>query len=204
MSNRQRDEKRVRILVAQECGRLMADEGVKDFLTAKRKAAARLGVNNKALLPSNAEIQQALVEYQRLFQSARQPLQLRVLREAAVEAMRFFVRFRPKLVGSVLAGTANAHSDVNLHLFADTPEDLVLFLIEHDIPFETSERRLRMSNGEFLSFPTFGFGAGQVNVDLTVLPRDAERHAPLSPIDGKPMQRVDVAAVCSLLEQESS
>ncbi len=117
MASRQRDDNRTRILLAQQCARIMDEEGVKDFLTAKRKAATRMRISNKALLPNNVEIEQALVEHQRLFKADERVAQLRILRETAVEAMRFFDQFRPRLVGSVLSGTATRHSDVNLHLF---------------------------------------------------------------------------------------
>ena len=39
MARRYRDHYRLKALLAQECARLMADEGIKDFRTAKRKAA---------------------------------------------------------------------------------------------------------------------------------------------------------------------
>jgi len=203
MASRQRDDNRLRTLLAQECARIMADEGVTDFLVAKRKAAARLNIANKALLPSNVEIEQALLEYQRLFKASAQPGALRTLRQIALEAMQFLASFRPRLVGSVLAGTADAHSDVNLHLFADTPEDVVLFLMEHDIPFSNSERRLRLSNGDYAWFPVFGFDAGDVSMDLTVFTREGEREAPRSPVDGKPMQRAGLAQVQALLAEDS-
>ncbi len=67
MAARHRDEPRLRTLLTQECARIMAEEGVKDFMLAKRKATARLGLTNRTLLPSNIEIEQALLAYQRLF-----------------------------------------------------------------------------------------------------------------------------------------
>jgi hypothetical protein len=203
MANRQREESRTRNLIAQECARIMVSEGVRDFRLAKRKAVARLGFSERVVLPGNAEIEQAILDYQRLFKAAEQPLQLRILREAAVEAMRFLARFRPRLVGSVLAGTAGPHADVNLHLFADTTEEVALFLMEHAIPFETSERRVRLGHGEYVPVPVFGFGAGGVNVDLTVFDLPAEREAPRSPIDGRPMHRAGLAEVQALLETET-
>ncbi len=202
MPSRRREESKVRLLLAQESARIMADEGVKDFLAAKRKAATRIGVSNKALFPSNLEIEQALLEYQRLFQSARQPHGLRTLRQAALEAMGFFEGFRPRLVGPVLTGAAGPYEDVALHLFADTVEDVVLFLLEHDIPFETTERRLRFGNGAYVPIPGFSFGAGEVNVELTVFAGDAGREAPRSPVDGKPMRRAGVGEVRALLEEQ--
>jgi hypothetical protein len=170
---------------------------------AKRKAAIRLGVSNKALLPGNAEIEQALIEYQRLFNSNKQSAQLRELRQTAIEAMRFFAPFHPRLVGSVLTGTAGSHANINLHLFADTPEEVVWFLMDHAIPFATSERRLRLGNGEYAYFPVFSFGAGDTNMDLTVFTPRKGREAPRSPVDGRPMRRASLAEVQALLDADS-
>jgi hypothetical protein len=202
MASRQRDDSRSRILLTQECARIMTDEGVKDFLAAKRKAAARLHITNKALLPSNAEIEQALADYQRLFRAPHQAARLLVLREAALAAMRFLQPFDPKLVGPVLTGMADLHSDVNLHVFADTPEEVLLFLMENNIPAEASERRQRFGTGEYVYLPLFSFAAGDVTIELTIFLRGVEREAPRSPVDGKPMRRAGLAELMLLLEQD--
>ena len=47
----------LRRAVAQEAARLMAEHGIHDFLTAKRKAAERFGVTEHAALPKNVEIE---------------------------------------------------------------------------------------------------------------------------------------------------
>lgn len=43
----------LRNAIAQEAARLMAEHGIQDFLVAKRKAAERLQVFDRALLPKN-------------------------------------------------------------------------------------------------------------------------------------------------------
>jgi hypothetical protein len=101
-----------------------------------------------------------------------------------------------------LNGTAGPHADVNLHLFADTSEEVALFLLDHAIPFETSERRLRLANGEYANFAVFGFEAGGVDIDLTVFSPGVEREAPRSPVDGRPMHRAGLAEVQALLAGE--
>jgi hypothetical protein len=199
-----RYQERHRVLLAQEAARIMAEEGVRDFRLAKRKAAERLGLPvNGTLMPRNTEIEAALIAHQRLFDGVGHPQRLRLLREAGLEALGFFSRFRPRLVGSVLSGTAGRHSSVDLHLFAATPEDLVLFLIDQDIPFETSERRLRMGTDEYEWFPVHQFTAGDVPMDLVVFPENFERRVPWSPVDGKPMRRAGPAELRALLEAES-
>ena len=49
----------------------MSEHGIRDFLTAKRKAAERFGVTDGSVLPKNIEIEDALAEYQRLFGGTR-------------------------------------------------------------------------------------------------------------------------------------
>jgi hypothetical protein len=194
-------DERMRQRLTLEAARIMAEEGVGDHAFAKRKAAERIGAPDTRNLPGNREIQVALEEYLRLFQGEDQRRRLRYLREQALEAMEFFAPFQPRLVGSVLNGTATAHSDVNLHVFAQTPEELVLFLIERRIPYETAERKLRFGRDEHVSFPVYRFAAGDVRFDLTVFDLDGLREAPRSRVDGQPMQRASVAALKELLAE---
>lgn len=199
--SRQSRDGRMRELLTQECARIMAVEGVRDFSLAKRKAALRLGAPDTRNLPQNREIQDALMDYQRLFGGDGQRHTLRALREAALEAMTFFERFRPRLVGPVLDGTADGFSDVNLHLFADTPEEVVLFLLEHDIPFDTDERRFRYDD-DYVFLPVYRFVAGDARIDVCVFTERGLRHPPRSRVDGRPMRRANAGEVRALLEGE--
>ncbi len=202
MARRRRDTPRLTTLVAQESARIMVEEGVQDFRSAKRKAAIRLAVADKAVLPDNAEIEQALLDYQRLFHANRQARCLRGLRETAVEAMRFLARFRPRLVGPVLSGATGPHADIHLHLFADTPTDVLLFLMEHRIPFDTTEHRVKLGNGDPACLPAFRLDADGSHIDLTIFAPLAEREAPRSPVDGRPMRRAGLAEVQALLAED--
>jgi len=125
MNNRRSNtnDVRMRQRIAAEAARIMSEEHLSDFYRAKHKAAARLGAANTRNLPRNDEIEKALVEYQSLFRADSQPLRLKRLRETALRAMEFLAAFNPRLVGSVLRGTADEHAEVTLHVFADTPEE---------------------------------------------------------------------------------
>src|SRR5690606_41395804 len=117
---------RMRQLVTQEAARIMAEEAISDYLVAKRKAAERLGAPDTRNLPTNREIQDALIDHQRLFGGAGRPAPLRRLRKVAVEAMEFLRRFEPSLEGSVLYGTVTGDSDVNFIVFAEKSEEVCL------------------------------------------------------------------------------
>jgi len=181
--------------IAQEAARLMAEHGIKDFLTAKQKAASSFGITDKHVMPRNVEVEQALQEHLRLFHSHKQPQRLQELRETAIKAMQLLKPYEPTLVGSVQRGTAGEHSDVNLHLFSDRPESFGHFLDNHSIPYEQGEKKFRMRKDEYEVFPSYSFIAGDVPVDIVIFPVNGQRQAPLSPVDGKPMQRDDIAKV---------
>ena len=114
-------DQRMRVGLVREAARLMAEEGITDYFTAKRKATQRLGAADTHNLPSNREIQDALIEYQEVFGGEEHRSRLIELRRHALSAMELFINFRPRLVGPVLLGTADGSSGVQLHLFADTP-----------------------------------------------------------------------------------
>lgn len=197
-------DKRMRQRIAMEAARLMAEHGISDYYAAKRKAAHQLGASDTHNMPRNEEVEQALGTYQRLFQAELQPRQLRALRTAAVQAMRLLEPFQPRLVGSVLSGTAHAHSDVNLHLFTDVPEEVGVSLLQHEIPHETHARQMRWGSEEMpLRVPAYRFVAGEMVIDLTVFAVSGLRQAPRSPVDGRPMRRLALEGLLSLLEEES-
>ncbi|MGB0135083.1 hypothetical protein [Dokdonella sp.] len=190
----------VRRRIAVEAARMIAEQGMRDYHTAKLKAAQLLGFGEQVPLPRNVEIETALREHQRLFQAASQPGALVRLRDAAVEAMRFLDRFQPRLVGAVLEGTADEHSAICLHVFSENAEQAIRFLLDHGIPYELQDRRLRFGGNVEQALPVVLFSAGEVVVDLTIFPLDGLRQAPLDRISERPMQRAGINRLLELLK----
>jgi hypothetical protein len=192
----------LRRALAQEAARIMAEHGIRDFLVAKRKAAERFGVTDGgAVLPKNSEIEEALAAYQRLFGGASHLQALHAQRSAALAAMRYLREFEPRLVGAVLSGTATAHSDVQLHLFADRAESVTLKLIDQGIPHEVTERRVRLNAERSRAFPGVRFEMDAQPIEATVFPPEGIRQAPVSPVDGRPMRRASALEVEALLQE---
>jgi hypothetical protein len=189
----------LRRAVAQEAARVMAEHGIQDFRAAKRKAAERFGITEEGALPSNAEIEASLAAYQRLFAADTHGVTLQAQRRAALRAMRTLVAFSPRLVGAVLAGTATAHTDVQLHLFVDNPEAVALSLLDRGVSHEVGEHRLRLDAERFHNFPSVRFELDEHTIQATVFPVDGIRQTPVSPVDGRPMRRADVSELEALL-----
>jgi len=195
---RSRRDNNLRRHLAHQAARLIAVDGVADFAAAKWKAARQAGLADSNLLPDNEEIEEALREYQALYQSEDQPAHLRRLREIALKAMRELESFRPALVGSVLSGTAGQHSDINLQLFADDTKALTMYLVNRRRRFEESTRRVRRGD-QLVDVPHIRIEVEGVTVTLTVLDRDDERSAARARLDDEPLARARIAELEALL-----
>ena len=188
--------------LAHEAARLMAESGIRDYHLAKLKAAERLGIHDDASLPRNREIEDALREYQRLFQPEMRAGGLHQRREAALRAMEFFGAFDARLVGPVLDGTADRYSPVSLQLYTDDADAVARYLDQHLIPAESRSRRVRFDRERADDVPVWLFSAEELTFDLTVLPRDALRQAPLSAIDERPVKRASPSQLRTLLAED--
>lgn len=188
--------------LAHEAARLMAEGGIRDFHQAKLKAAHRLGIHDDASLPRNREIEDALREYQRLFLGDSLAIGLRTRREAALRALEFFSAFDPRLVGPVLDGTADPNSPVMLQLYTDDADAVPRFLEEHRMPAEARSRHMRLDRERGDVFPVWLFSAEELTFDLTVLPADVLRQAPLSSVDEKPMKRASASQLRQMLAED--
>lgn len=174
--NRSRRDQNLRLHIAYLAARLIAEDGVADYASAKQKAARQAGLSDANLLPDNSEVEEALREYQGLYQSEDQPAHLRFLREVAVKVMRDFEAFRPVLVGSVLNGTAGLHSDVNLQVYTDDAKALTMFLLNRRYRFEEDTTSVRRG-GRMEEVPRISLEVGEATVTITVLDPDDERSA---------------------------
>jgi hypothetical protein len=186
---------KIRLRIAQEAARIMAEEGLLDFHAAKRKAAARLNLPETQHLPSNPEIEQALAEHLQLFQSRQLPQTLHRLRELAVKTMQLLERFDPRLVGALLSGHVTRYSGIQLHLIAEPAELVGFFLQAQRIPYEEGSKRLRFGGERIETVPAYSFLAEDIPVEVSVFSPTAAREAPLSPVDGRPMKRAGLKEV---------
>ncbi|MGJ8669376.1 MAG: hypothetical protein ACSHXK_07815, partial [Oceanococcus sp.] len=174
--------------LAQAAARIICEQGVKDYAVAKTRAAEQLG-QQRGPLPRNSEVAESVMEYLRVFQNEEWLQRLRVLRETAIQAMQLTDCFDPRAVGAVVSGLATLRSTVSVHLYCPFDEALDFFLGDRNIPFDGDEVRLKHPAGHELRKPTCVFMAQDVEVQLVVFAEDERRWSPLSPIDGKPMQR---------------
>jgi hypothetical protein len=177
----------------------LADQGPSEFDRARRKAAARLGITDKRCWPDNSEIHDALMEQQELFEPGERERDLVDLRRHALRAMQEFETFRPRLIGAAVRGTATLEHGIELRLFADSPEEVLMELMERRIPWEQRDEAQRFSGGAVQTHPVFEFVAGEVPMVLQVLPWRALRQPPLDPVSDRPERGLGVDELSALL-----
>ncbi len=198
----------IRVAVAAEAARLMYEEGVKQYFTAKRMAARRVlgrvegrrARYRPADLPSNGEIRDALLALAALSEGSGRRRRLFAMRIVALEAMRALAPFEPRLIGSVSTGHIRRGSDVDLQVFTDDEGALEEHIGRLGWTFER-ERVTIQKFGEIREYLHFHV-ADVFPVELTVYARRELRFRPRSSTDGKPIVRVKASALELLLARE--
>src|SRR5262245_32192629 len=193
---------KLRQAIALEAARLMYERTETEYFTAKRKAAKRLcrGSLKPEDLPSNAEIRDQIQLFARLHEGDKRTKHLREMRVEALRMMRILRPFRPRLIGSVMTGHVRKGSDVDLHVFSDSP-GLVTDLLEQAGCQYDLERKQVVKHGESRVF-THVHVHDRFNFELTIYPEDKAHYVFKSSITGKAIERASIAELEAFLSKE--
>jgi HD domain len=193
---------RLRYAIALEAARLMYERIESEYYTAKRKAAKRLcrkGVKPEDL-PSNAEIRDQIQVLARIHEGDKRTACLRDMRLEALRLMRLLRQFRPRLIGSVMTGHVRKGSDIDLHVFCDSPGLITDLLEQEGLQFDL-ERKQIVKHGEARVF-THVHVYARFNFELTVYAEDKAHYVFKSSITGKAIERASIAELEELLARE--
>src|SRR5580700_7796787 len=193
---------KLRQAIALEAARLMYERVESEYFTAKRKAAKRLCRQwvKPEELPSNAEIREQIQVFARLHEGEKRTQHLRDMRLEALRMMRLLRPFRPRLIGSVMTGHVRKGSDIDLHVFSDSPA-LVADLLEQAGCQYDLERKQVVKHGESRLF-THVHLFDTFNFELTVYPEDKAHYVFKSSITGKPIERASTRELEELIARE--
>ncbi len=188
--------------IAAAAARLVVEEGL-DYGAAKRRAQKQLGVPPRTALPDNDLLENEVRAYISVFCADTQPVELRALRELALQWMERLAEFRPHLTGPVWRGTATRLSDVTLQLFCDDPKSAEIALLDQRVDFEV--RQVQGFTGRSVDSltvwaPSPALGEA-VPVHLSIYDHDDLRGALKPGSDGQ-APRGDATALRSRMAQE--
>lgn len=193
---------KLRQAIALEAARLMYERIESEYFSAKRKAARRLCRQwvKPEELPSNAEIREQIQLFARLHEGDQRTENLRAMRLEALWLMRLLRAFRPRLIGSVMTGHVRKGSDIDLHVFSDSP-GLIADVLEGEGHQFDVERKQVVKHGVARVFTHIHVYA-RFNFELTVYAEDQAHYVFKSSITGKAIERASIRELEEFLERE--
>ena len=129
-----------RSIVASRAAEIIMEEGVTDYLFAKKKAAKSLGLLTSDNLPSNNEIDNALKEYQNIFQEQVDSETIVKIKKEALNIMTLFKDFNPHLTGQLLEGLIPKFPKIQINLFTDNLKEVEYILLNKNIAFDIKDK----------------------------------------------------------------
>lgn len=175
-------------LWAQCSGQLMIEEGFIDYRLAKNKAAKQLGIPSACPEPSIAMIEsQALAYYRETRQTADIRWHIDQL-HFAKDSLQQLAAYQPKLAGTLIKHRPNAHDEIELHCHLDTAEHLLDELYGRELPLSIHDKRLRFSNNEQHTLPSYVIPVGEFYACLVVITEQFHGLQVLSAVTTKPLR----------------
>jgi len=197
-----RKQSNTRYLLVREAARLMYEDGVTQYLDAKRKAAKRVLGRATKNLPSNGEISDALYNLAKFHQGDELSSVLFEMRLLAMDVMEQLDEFNPRLIGSVSTGRIRQGSDIDLHIFTDSLEKIQLAIEQLGWNYEI-EQIVMQKDGRPTEFNHIYLDL-EFPVELSIYPENEIRVQGRSSTDGKPIERMSASKVRELILLEHS
>lgn len=207
--NRNNRDSNIRQILAQAAAKLMYEESVDQYYDAKRLAVKRSlhnGSKHKHYrpkdLPSNGEISNELKKLAVLHEGDKLMQRLFTMRLCALEIMEELADFSPRLIGSVSTGHIRKGSDIDIHVFSNDLEVLLVYLDSLGWSYTTANITIQKSN-KLIDY-THIYIQHHFPVELSVYPLNEIRICGRSSTDGKRIIRLNAKKLQSLIAEEHS
>ena len=160
--------------IASMAAEIIIEEGVSDYLYAKRKAAKYLNYTSYQTLPSNNEIDEAIREHQATFPTDNTE-DFIFYKEIAIKIMHELESFNPLITGTLQEGRVTNNQKILINLFADNFKEIEYFLLSNNYQFKTKDpKRLDSFLIKYILFYE------NIETELTVFdilePRHSDKH----------------------------
>ena len=207
-TRKSRGDLKSRQLIINEAARLMYQEGVSQYHTAKTMAARKvlsgggrkMCIKSVSSLPSNGEISEAVNSLAEFHEGELRGSQLFSMRILALELMQQLEHVSPRLIGSVSTGRVRKTSDIDIHVFTDDIESLLSHIKSMAWHYVTDA--VTVSQNGVLREYTHIYIDEQYPVELSVYSRNDIRVRTRSSTDGKPIVRLGSNALLDLILTE--
>lgn len=163
--------KNVRLSIASKAAEIIMEEGINDYQYAKKKAVRYLGLDASDILPSNDEIDKALINYRLIFTAEIDIDLVKILKTEALAIMAFFADFNPYFVTQIFEGLLPKYPIIQINLFSDNMKEIEYVLLNNNIPFATkdfniSEKRTKKQSVK--KIPIILIERGSIPIELKI------------------------------------
>ena len=131
--------KTIRLSIAAKAAEIIMEEGIDDYQYAKKKAVKYLDLSSLDSLPSNDEIDNALIEYGLIFQNEIDISTISKLKEEALKIMGLFSEFNPFFLSQITEGLVPKYPTININLFTENMKEIEYVLLNNNINFEIKD-----------------------------------------------------------------
>ena len=172
--------KNIRLSIANKAAEIIMEEGITDYQYAKKKAVRYLDLDTVDLLPSNDEIDKALLDYRLIFKAELDIELVKTIKTEALRIMNFFESFNPYFVTQLSEGLLPKYPIIQINLFSDNMKEVEYILLNNNIPFETKDFNIsekRTKKQSLKKIPLILIERGNVPVELKIFdPHDQKRN----------------------------
>ena len=172
--------KNIRLSIANKAAEIIMEEGITDYQYAKKKAVRYLDLDTVDLLPSNDEIDKALLDYRLIFKAELDIELVKTIKTEALRIMKFFESFNPYFVTQLSEGLLPKYPIIQITLFSDNMKEVEYILLNNNIPFETKDFNIsekRTKKQSLKKIPLILIEQGNVPVELKIFePHDQKRN----------------------------
>jgi len=163
--------KNVRQSIASKAAEIIMEEGINDYQYAKKKAVRYLDLDASDILPSNDEIDKALINYRLIFTAEVDIDLVKILKTEALAIMAFFADFNPYFVTQIFEGLLPKYPIIQINLFSDNMKEIEYVLLNNNIPFATkdfniSEKRTKKQSVK--KIPIILIERGSIPIELKI------------------------------------
>jgi predicted nucleotidyltransferase len=152
--------------VAREAATLLYYGAEKEYRQAKLKAAQTFGVH---FLPTNLEIALELDKIAEEKEGPARKQRLVLMRQGALKVMKLLDTFCPLLIGSVWRGTVRLGSDIDIAVYAESPEQVTEHLKANGVKVNRAYWTRVNKQGQTLSsYHIYAETDGKQNLEITV------------------------------------
>ena len=138
----------MKLSVANLAAQMIMEEGIKDYLFAKKKAAKSLGLNENANLPTNSQIDKAINDFNKIFIPNLDIEFLQLFKTQALEIMDIFKNFKPHLMNQLSEGIIPKFPEIKINLFADNLKDVEYILLNSKLSYDFKEVKMNNKVGK--------------------------------------------------------